>query len=307
MHPNGELAACRKQNLELQPKPFQIETPSRLVTVNNVIEALRYIKPMTHLMKVDGEQIYRIAPLEPPRLPLDDQGNSVEPRGRCKGGAHEIQLTTGCSSAYLESVLSGAYRVLSFKTVRRRRVEFHVTAEGGCTVEWALENCPHLRPEIILAAMPAGTLVLAPPLADGRTELMWALHRARTALDVEEKPAGRTAKGFMKGATTTEVDENEAEELEARDLKTGTKDVSESNTDRRRAPPSVLVGDGTDVDKSQVPTDVSRSESTEVILRNRNLRLKRKYEEVWNEPSQKFKLAWERSATPAKKISAKPK
>lgn len=190
--------------------------------------------------------------------------------------------------------------MLSFKTVCRRRVEFHVTVEGDCTVEWALENCPHLRPEIILAAMPTGTLVLAPPLADGRTELMWALHRARTALDVEEKSAGLTAKGFIKGATTSEVDENEAEELEVRDFETGTKEVSESNTNGRREPPSVLVGDGTDVDESQIPTDVSRSERKEAILRNKTSRMIRKYEDVWNEPSQRFKQAWKREASKRK-------
>ena len=119
--------------------------------------------------------------------------------------------------------------------------------------------------EIILAAIPNETLALAPPLADGRKKLMWALHRGRTSFNLETRHAGRIVKGLMKGVTTSEVDENEAEELEARDLEIGIEDVCESNTNSAREPPFALVGDGTDVDESQVATDVSTSEKANAL------------------------------------------
>ena len=77
--------------------------------MNSVAEVYGYVKPRTHLIKVDGEQLYQIAPLKPPPPPLDKQGNLKERPGHREGNAREIQLTIGCSSAYLESVLSKSY------------------------------------------------------------------------------------------------------------------------------------------------------------------------------------------------------
>ena len=293
-HPNGKLAACKKQKLELQPKPFRIKTPSGVVTLNSVREAFKYIKPMTHLMKVDGKQIYQVTSLELPPPLLDERGNLRELPGPRKGSALEIQLTTGCSSADLKSVLSRAYQALLSKRVDFRRVEFHVKVKEDNTNTWALKNCAHLRPEIILAAMPEDTLVLAPLLADGRSEMMWALHRMRTPLELEEKRAENIARGLMKGGTTSWVDDNQDEELDLRDLKV--RDFSESNTSTRRQPHSVVVGNGIDIDKPQAATDVSRSETKEEKSRDANLRMIQRYEKVWDTPSKWFNRTWKRKA-----------
>ena len=293
-HPNGKLAACKKENLQLQPKPFQIETPSEAVTVNSVREAFKYIKPMTHLTKVDGKHIYQVTSLKLPPPLLDERGNLRELPGPREGSAHVIQLTTGCSSADLKTVLSRAYQVLLSKRVDFRRVEFHVKVEGDRTNHWALKNCAHLRPEIILAAMPEDTLVLAPLLAEGRSEMVWALHRMRTSLELEEKRAENIARGLMKGGTTSRVDDNQDEELDLRDLEV--RDFSESNTSTRRQPHSIVVGDGIDVDKPQAATDMSRSETKEEKSGDANLRMIQRCEKVWDTPSKKFNRAWKREA-----------
>ncbi|KAL8794058.1 MAG: hypothetical protein Q9195_003358 [Heterodermia aff. obscurata] len=300
-YPSGKLAACERQELDLQPKPFRIVTPSGLITVNSVIEAFKYVEPMTHLMKVDvdGEQIYRIASLETLAPPRSKLGNLTEKPGRRVGGAREIHIRTDCSSAYLRRVLSRAYQVLTFKTLVLRRVEFHVRVEGDYSIEWALENCPHLRPEIILAAMPEQTAVLAPPLADGRNKLMWALHRKRTTAEwLEENGAESIARGPTKEATTGQIDENETKQLRVRDMATRRKDVYQSTTDRRREPTSILVGDGPDVDKSQAVKDMPRSETKEAESPNPDSCMVDKYQKMWNNPSipTKFRKAWRRES-----------
>ena len=176
-YPNGKLAACEKQNLNIQPKPFRILKPSGSVMVNNVKEALEHLEPTTHLTKAGGDQTYHVSKLKPPPPTVDKQSGGIKETAGCRdGNAREFHLQSNANSLHLAHVLGKAYQVLSFKNIDLRRVEFHVHMKEGLSIEWFLENCPHLRPEMILAAMPPETIVLAPPLPDGGRQLMWALY-----------------------------------------------------------------------------------------------------------------------------------
>ena len=276
--PTGKLATCEKLNLEIQPKPFQLATLSGLVTVNSVIEALGYIKPMTHLMKLDRQKIYQITALNPPP-PLEYEKKSKSLKRFLKtrrrdGDAHEIEFTTGCNSTNLEKALSNAYQMLARKSKHARRVEFHLRVVGNRSIEWALEKFPHLRPEMILAAMPEQTAVLAPPLAYGKNELMWALHRRPKMFEI--------------------IGKNKSEEPESRDLKD--KDVSESNDSKNREPSPVQVGEGADVDKAQAATDVSRSETNVAKPPETDSCIENSHETIWDRPCETFSKAWKREA-----------
>lgn len=282
-YPNGKLAACEKQNLNIQPKPFTICKPSGDVTVSNVKEALEHIEPMTHLTKVGGQQTYQISKLNPPPPTPDKQpGGKQETAGCRDGNAREFHLKTNASSTYLAHVLSKAYQVLSFRNIDLRRVEFHVTTEDDFSIEWLLENCPHLRPEMILAAMPPETIVLAPPLADGRHKLMWALYKTQLPAEARDKVfrnARLQSKGLLHEASNLAV---EVKGLKVNDA------IGKTATDERAFD---LSSESANIDKLQIVPSPLRQRGEEItphnVLRN---------EQTWNKPSKKFQRAWKKEA-----------
>ena len=280
--PSGKLAACEKQELNIQPKPFKILKPSGAITINSVKEALEHIVPMTHLTKVGREQTYQISKLDPTLSTADKQSGGIkETAGRRDGNAREIHLKTNASSPYLAHVLGKAYQVLSFKDRNLRRVEFHVNAEGDYSIEWFLENCPHLRPEIILAAMPPGTMVLAPPLTEGRRKIMWAVYRTLTSVEASERLNRRAelqAKGLLQEAANLEVGVSGSKVNDA---------IRQIATDKRA---SDLSSERTNIDQRQIEQKPP-SQSGEEAKRPRNLL---RNVQLWSKPSKKFKLAWKR-------------
>ena len=281
-YPNGKLAACEKQNLKVQPKPFTILKPSGPVMVNSVEEALEHIEPMTHLTKAGGDQAYQISKLKPPPPTVDKQSGGIKETAGCRdGNAREFHLKSKANSLHLAHVLSKAYQVLSFKTTDLRRVEFHVHTEEGYSIDWLLENCPHLRPEMMLAAMPLETIVLAPPLVDRGRKLMWALYRTQTPAEAREKEKLRRAELQAKRSL------HEAANLEAE--VNGSKvydNIGKIMADER---PSDLSSESTNIDKLQILPKPSKQRGEEAKPRNllRNVQL-------WNKPSKKFKRAWKR-------------
>ena len=220
MFPSGKLARCKEQKLTIQPKPFGLQTKSgKTITITSVKQVLEHIKPMTHLEKLDGENLYRVSSLDPPPDVKKPTGEILEEPGRRDGGAREVHLKTNANSTYLKHVLSKAYEVLCFKNLKLRKVEFHVRTEKDKAIEWALENCPHLRPEVILAAMPLGTKVLAPALVDGETKLRWALHFGHIPPEMRnKKPKGdKAAKGIAEGEENPHVGAISTRETNVRD------------------------------------------------------------------------------------------
>ena len=281
--PNGKLAACVKQKLNIQPKPFTILKPSGKIAVNSVKEALEHIEPMTHLSKVCGDQIYQFSKLDAPRPSPNKPSGAIKETAGCRdGNAREFHLKTDASSCHLAHVLSKAYQVLSFRNVDLRRVEFHVTMEEDFSIEWALQNCPHLRPEMILAAMPPETMVLAPPLADGRRKLMWALYRTQTSAEARETVLRRAelqAKRLLRESADFAVEMNGSK---VNDVK------GEIVADKGE---SGLSSQTTDAEKLHIARRSSRKEREEAKPRNllRN-------EQLWNEPCKRFQRAWKREA-----------
>ena len=79
-----------------------------------------------------------------------------------KGRGKEFHFNTDCPAALLRHKIKLAYGFL----LEGSRLEFHLRAKavaGAETVDSALRNHLHLRPDTILAAMPPGTTMLAVP------------------------------------------------------------------------------------------------------------------------------------------------
>ena len=150
-------------------------------------EALERIEPHFHLsQRVSGSTHYQIRPL---RLPTKEKlfatewekggrGNKAFARA---GRSKDMPLKTVVTPSHLHQILSAAYEDL----IRGARVEFRLgrrtcSSDRIKTLDWALINALHLRPDTILAAMPPGTTTLAQPCyVSGRENvMMWALEYA---------------------------------------------------------------------------------------------------------------------------------
>lgn len=318
-YPSGKLARCKEQKLIIQPTPFGLRTKSgKTITIKTVKEVLEHIEPMTHLEKLSGENTYRVSPLDPPPVVKKPPGEKFEKPGTRDGGAREVHLNTSAHPTYLKHVLSKAYHVLCFKDLRLRKVEFHVRTEKSKGIEWALENCPHLRPEVILAAMPRGTKVLAPPLADGETKLMWALHFGHIPPEMQDKKTkgDKSAKGVGR------------EEKNPNEVSTTGTNLRESFTINDAKP--ALSGKGTAVEKLEKAQRISRAQKrdarTDKLLQQEVEQQARenpdhnrsstktsdddgeavgkdktslsRNEQLWDKPTRLFMRAWKREAYP---------
>ena len=130
-------------------------------------EALTYLKPRSYLVEI------RIPTTERPggyridhfRDTATDQERKryLKVGHKRKGRSKEGHILTDCNANYLGHVLSLAYKFLSFGS----RFEFHLRQRSSTSaskaVDFALAHRPHLRPDVIKAAMPTGTTFLADP------------------------------------------------------------------------------------------------------------------------------------------------
>ena len=85
-------------------------------------------------------------------------------RTKRAGWSKEFPLTTTEHGGRLQLILSKAYTFL----LQGIGVEFCLSQKvkdinKPNTVDWALENAPHLRPDTILSAMPEGSQILVQP------------------------------------------------------------------------------------------------------------------------------------------------
>ena len=170
-------------DIELAPCKL-VESPSgsedSIVTLH---ELLPMIQPF-HYLEAEGPQgsteikaeevanlRYKIVELPVWSGPWSRQKDKKHKR---LGSSKEIHLTTSLRPGAFKHFLGVAAYILQ----KRDRVEFHLRAKRGnkaMTVDWALQNLPHLRPEVILRSMPEGTSVFIPPVVNKKLEeLIWA-------------------------------------------------------------------------------------------------------------------------------------
>lgn len=185
-------------------------------------QALKLIRPSTYLANTSPSSRnprYTILPLKQAAFK-----KTPEQRKRGKLGAQtkEFHLRPSCSPPHIAQVMSKSYAFI----LEGYRVEFHLRGpapakenEDYSTVDWALKNSMHLRPESILAAMPEGTTYLMEPVTDG-DEIIWALEHKEHLK--EELPLSKKV---------TEGTQKHREKKEEKSIDTG-KGVS----DERRVP-----------------------------------------------------------------------
>lgn len=172
-----------------------IHKESDEVLTMTLSQALQLLKPRSYLAEAEPGT-YRIQTFPEPRsievalskaLP-----RSYKPFTRA-GRGKEAHLTTTYTPQSLHHLLSTSYKYILEGT----RMEFHLRQKSnnskGRTVDWALANCMHLRPDSILAAMPEGTTMLAEPavtdlsfktklpknLQEQMSQVMWALENEK--------------------------------------------------------------------------------------------------------------------------------
>lgn len=136
---------------------------------------------------------YHIKPLKIPKdftpnvLPDKSVDHSKRRRGKPTirhhfphaGRGRQIHLTITSPPPHLALLLARAYCFL----LQGCRIEFHLHQKSKDkqvenNLDWALEHCLHLRPDVIMKAMPKGTEMLVLPAVSKSTalqELVWAL------------------------------------------------------------------------------------------------------------------------------------
>ena len=188
----------------------------KIVTMT-LSRALQLLKPCSYLASA-GPGTYRVRTFpEPVSIKVIKRPalSSYKPYTRA-GRGKEVYLTTTCTPSYLLHVLSTSYK----RILEGTRVEFHLRQNSkdskDQTVDWALANCMHLRPDSILAAMPEGTIMLAEPavtdlsfkkkqpknLQEQLNQVMWVLENPEAL----ERAGERTPKEIKKRARW--LDEN---------------------------------------------------------------------------------------------------
>lgn len=187
------------------------------VATMTLSQALQRLKPLDYLAEA-GPKVYRIQTFPDPgpvKVLEHVSGHAYKPWTRA-GRGKELHLTTSCTPEFLRHVLAISYKYVLEGT----RMEFHLhqkaKGKGDRTVDWALANCMHLRPDSILAAMPEGTTMLAEPavtdlsfkkrppknLKEATSQVMWAVEN-REVLKRADAATPKSVKKLGKWPETT--------------------------------------------------------------------------------------------------------
>lgn len=128
--------------------------------------AFSLIEPLNYLAPVHAKSDLPYFQIRPLKALQDLPENQPVSKKQLKRAGHgvEFHLTTDTPATYLPHVLNKACQNL----LQGNRVQFalhQVRSKGGLNtpIAIALKDCPHLRPDTILRAMPEGTTILAQP------------------------------------------------------------------------------------------------------------------------------------------------
>ena len=219
----SETQARLKPLYHLTLSTHQLSLPSP--SLNGVHQSLGDKK--LYLRK---DKTYRILPLNLPKdfvpniLPdkWPNQGKRSPSGKQVKfqnfphaGRGRQVHFTIYTPPAHLYSSLVMAYGCL----LQGCRIEFHLHQKSNDvrvenTVDWALEHNLHLRPDVILMAMPEGTEVLGLPATSKShmgEELIWALELPEALSKAGRRTPGHIKKRAMWGHVQT-TDEASASE-----------------------------------------------------------------------------------------------
>ena len=170
-----------------------IDEESAEVATMTLSQALQNLKPLSYLA-AKGRGTYCIQTFPTPKVkkPIKNTPGTYKPWVRA-GRGKEFHITTSCTPQRFDHVLRTSYQYI----LEGDRMEFHlhqkIQDNKNRTVDWALENCMHLRPDSILAAMPTGTTMLAEPATTDlsykkklpiqfeiiQSQVMWAMENAK--------------------------------------------------------------------------------------------------------------------------------
>lgn len=233
----AQLDACQPKRL---PSPVDIQLdlsndpnvqPERLTLSETQarLNPLSHLTLSTHLLNVGDKKLYlgkdktyRILPLTLPKdfvpkiLPDNWQhqgkrrpsGKNVEVQKFPHAGrGRQVHFTIYTPPAHLYSTLVMAYGCL----LQGCRIEFHLHQKSNDvrdenTVDWALEHSLHLRPDVILKAMPEGTELLGLPATSKShmgEELVWALELPDALSKAGSRTPGHIKKRAMWGHVQT--------------------------------------------------------------------------------------------------------
>ena len=138
-------------------------------TTMKLSKALTQFEPFSYLEEIksgteEGPGTYRFLKFNDPGLPENKRpiGPMSTKYYKRRGRSKELHLNTDCPAALLRHRIKIAYAFL----LEGSRLEFHLRSKAvgaAETVDSALRNHLHLRPDTILAAMPPGTTMLAVP------------------------------------------------------------------------------------------------------------------------------------------------
>ena len=169
------------------------ETPSNKLITMKVSELLPRLKPRSYLTQTvagttETPATYRIKIFDDPAVKhVKNTTPTSKKYYKRRGRSKETHFTTDCSASHYSHRLKLAYAFL----LEGSRMEFHIrqpSKDKVRTADWAMTNNVHLRPDVIQAAMPEGTTMLAHPAttdaslryripkkAGTKSEIFWAL------------------------------------------------------------------------------------------------------------------------------------
>ena len=220
--PSGEIERLTLSEAQTRLKPLHYLDPSSLKGYKSVQDKELYRrKDKTYQISLLG---LRKQPSAHKVLPDNwshkgkqiPSGKQIEVQKFPRAGrGREVHYTIYTPPSHLLSSLAMAYGCL----LEGCRIEFHLHQKSNDvrvqnTVDWALEHSLHLRPDVILKAMPEGTELLGLPATSKShmgEELVWALELPKALSRVGCRTPDRIKKRAMWGhvqimdeASTTE-------------------------------------------------------------------------------------------------------
>ena len=178
---------------------FQLEDEGRLAAADTVHQVLERLGPLSYLEnEYTHGLIYKISRFKDVKPTFKEK--KLEPPDHGK----EIHFNTICTKRTVRHNLRNAYKILS----NGSRVEFHLRGDNVQTIDWALKNALHVRPDIINAAMPEGTEQLLAPIQLGN-DLIWVLeHKKNRTRALTIKRLRRPIPNYTQLTVALEYEEN---------------------------------------------------------------------------------------------------
>ena len=222
-------------DIELVPCKLLGKEGGRETSIVTLEELLPLIQPLHYLqaklpdhatkIKSEDAPLYRYEIKKLPRLTL----KKSEIKHKRAGGCKQIHITTGLHPLSFKHKLILACTRLE----EGSRVEFHLRPKSNqkrLSVDWALQNLPYLRPDVIFRSMPKGTVVLVPPIVNEEArEIIWAFSN-QDSDKIHMRQSRNLASQWTKGSPKYQKVIRKLEFLQRKSLAQGKDQQSEDYT-----------------------------------------------------------------------------